>query len=95
MEILNQFVVVPIDYGVLASPEKALCDVIIYTPQLRLRSMLALQEYLYDDLLFVALFSYASCSDSSPLPEPEIELKTTKELLSFVLEKNNNKEYLE
>lgn len=46
-------------------------------------------------LLFVALFSYASCSDSSPLPEPEIELKTTKELLSFVLEKNNNKEYLD
>lgn len=52
MEILNQFVVVPIDYGVLASLEKALCDVIIYTPQLRLRFVLALQEYLYDDLLF-------------------------------------------
>ena len=34
----------------LASPEKALCDVIIYTPQLRLRSMIALQEYLRDDL---------------------------------------------
>lgn len=34
----------------IASPEKALCDLIIYTPQLRLRSMIALQEYLRDDL---------------------------------------------
>ena len=34
----------------IASPEKALCDVIIYTPQLRLRSMVAMQEYLCDDL---------------------------------------------
>ena len=34
----------------IASPEKALCDVIIYTPQLRLRSMIALQEYLSADL---------------------------------------------
>ena len=34
----------------IASPEKALCDVIIYTPQLRLRSMISLQEYLADDL---------------------------------------------
>lgn len=34
----------------IASPEKALCDVIIYTPQLRLRSMKAMQEYLCDDL---------------------------------------------
>lgn len=34
----------------IASPEKALCDVIIYTPQLRLRSMMVLQEYLRDDL---------------------------------------------
>lgn len=34
----------------IASPEKALCDVIIYTPQLRLRSMIAFQEYLIDDL---------------------------------------------
>lgn len=36
----------------IASPEKALCDVIVYTPHLRLRSMIALQEYLYDDLRF-------------------------------------------
>ena len=34
----------------IASPEKALCDVIIYTPQLRLRSVIALQEYLREDL---------------------------------------------
>ena len=34
----------------IASPEKAFCDVIIYTPQLRLRSMVAMQEYLCDDL---------------------------------------------
>lgn len=34
----------------IASPEKALCDLIIYTPQLRLRSMIALEEYLGDDL---------------------------------------------
>ena len=33
----------------IASPEKALCDVIIYTPQPR-RSMVAMQEYLCDDL---------------------------------------------
>lgn len=34
----------------IASPEKALCDVIIYTPQLRLRYMKALQTYFTDDL---------------------------------------------
>ena len=34
----------------IASPEKALCDMIIYTPQLRLRSMIGLQEYLREDL---------------------------------------------
>lgn len=34
----------------IATPEKALCDMIIYIPQLRLRSMIALQEYLNDDL---------------------------------------------
>lgn len=34
----------------IASPEKALCDLIVYTPQLRLRSMIALEEYLDDDL---------------------------------------------
>lgn len=43
--------VAKVDFSFLiASPEKALCDVIIYTPQLRLRSMIALQEYLRDDL---------------------------------------------
>ena len=34
----------------IASPEKALCDVIIYTPQLRLRFMSSLLTYLSDDL---------------------------------------------
>lgn len=34
----------------IASPEKALCDLIVYTPHLRLRSMIMLEEYLVDDL---------------------------------------------
>ena len=41
------------DYAFLiASPEKALCDLIIYTPKLRIRSMKSLQIYLEEDLRF-------------------------------------------
>lgn len=36
----------------IASPEKALCDLISYTPKLRLRSAKALQLYLEEDLRF-------------------------------------------
>ncbi|MDR1883216.1 MAG: hypothetical protein LBR26_10625 [Prevotella sp.] len=36
----------------IASPEKALCDKIIATPNLRLQSVKAIQEYLEEDLRF-------------------------------------------
>ena len=39
------------DYAFLiASPEKALCDKIIYTPKLQLRSIKSLRTYLEDDI---------------------------------------------
>lgn len=39
------------DYAFLiASPEKALCDLIVYTPKLRLRSIKSLQTFLEDDI---------------------------------------------
>ena len=48
---INQ--VVQDDYAFLiASREKALCDLIIYTPKLRIRSMKSLQIYLEEDLRF-------------------------------------------
>ena len=41
------------DYAFLiASPEKALCDQIVYTPNLQLRSARALQIYLEEDIRF-------------------------------------------
>jgi hypothetical protein len=36
----------------IASPEKALCDKIVTTPNLRLQSVKAMQEYLEEDLRF-------------------------------------------
>ncbi len=36
----------------IASPEKALCDLIAYTPKLRIRSMKSLEMYLEEDLRF-------------------------------------------
>ena len=36
----------------IASPEKALCDLILYTNNLRLQSVRAMSEYLEDDLRF-------------------------------------------
>lgn len=36
----------------MASPEKALCDLIAYTPKLRLRSVKSLQTFLEEDLRF-------------------------------------------
>lgn len=48
---INQ--VIQDDYAFLiASPEKALCDLIIYTPKLRIRSIKSLQIYLEEDLRF-------------------------------------------
>ncbi|MDR1199834.1 MAG: hypothetical protein LBK94_12630 [Prevotellaceae bacterium] len=39
-------------YFLIASPEKALCDLILATPSLRLQSMKAMNEYLEEDLRF-------------------------------------------
>lgn len=36
----------------IASPEKALCDLIAYTPKLRIRSLKSLEIYLEEDLRF-------------------------------------------
>lgn len=41
------------EFGVsflIASPEKALCDLMVYTPNLNIRSQSALREYLEDDI---------------------------------------------
>lgn len=41
------------DYAFLiASPEKALCDLIVYTPKLQLRSLKSLQTFLEEDIRF-------------------------------------------
>ena len=50
-------------------------------------------------LILSILFFYTSCSDSTTdiqiEPKPEEELSTTNDMLSFVIEKNNNEDYLE
>lgn len=66
MEEFEQLGIIPVDYGVLyslcfdyrsprnkiANLEKALCDMIIMTPKLRIQSKKALIAYLKEDLRF-------------------------------------------
>ena len=75
------------DYAyMIATPEKALCDVILATPNLRLQSVKAMQVYLEDDLRvdFSALQNVGTeivrqCSEAG---RKKVELTLLLELLS-------------
>lgn len=66
----------------IASPEKALCDIIIVTPRLRLQSEKALRTFLEDDLRFeMAVFE----NMNSDIIRESIEAGKKKEMLKLLL----------
>lgn len=67
----------------IASPEKAICDMITTTPQLRIQSVKALKFYLEDDLRF----DISALKDMNPdIIKDCIEVGKKKEILKLLLQ---------
>lgn len=67
----------------IASPEKAICDMITTTPQLRIQSVKALKIYLEDDLRF----DISALKNMSPnIIKDCIEVGKKKEILKLLLQ---------
>jgi predicted transcriptional regulator of viral defense system len=72
---------------IIASPEKALCDMLLYTPGLRIQSLKAMQVYLEEDLRInlslLETFNIEIINQCITVGKKKTELNQLKKLLEY------------